>query len=91
MHGRERFFALLDRTMPRVRECWDRSDGLRAEVLSELMKTGSSGEIRMGLFFRDVWQGGREDDPPFNLVEATRVLDEGQVQIIRDWIDEPFS
>lgn len=90
MNETELFWHLLDQTLPRVRACWDREKHeMILDRMELLMGNGSSGEIHMGRFFRDVWKWGGVRSDPFDLIEAMGTLDDDQVQIIRTWLTRP--
>lgn len=84
----ERFWEMLDKC-PRISGLWNRETrALDVERLENELGGLSSGEAYMARFLAGVWLN--KDDYGFNLIGAMHTLDNGNRQIIIDWLNEPF-
>lgn len=91
MNAMHLFGNMLDQTFPAVRSCWDReAEGIRHDRVKRILEVGSSGERHMMLFFGDVWSGGGQREQKFDGIEAIRVIDASQAQIVLKWLNAPF-
>lgn len=83
-----RFFRALMR-YPSLVQLWDlHKIELDIEAAEMYLKGCSAGEALIAKFFFMVWIG--EDKYGFNLIEATRKLDFKSLEIIAEWIIDPF-
>ena len=84
----ERFAELLQQ-VPRLVPYWDFERGeMKAEELKCAIAKWSRGEEIMARFFAGVWLG--ENSWQFDFIEAASVLDSRHMNLVTDWMDQPF-
>ena len=82
-------FALMLEKAPYIKHLWDLKERLFIpEKVEQYLATASHGDAIMARFFLGVWR--RENEFDFDLFEAVKVLDQGNLKIIMDWMEKPL-
>lgn len=86
----KKFELWLKNNMPYLVNLWDFEE-MRYEKdrVDDFLSICSSGEAIMCCFAIQVWTGGW-DDYQFNLFRAVRVLGDKDIEIIQDWVSDPW-
>lgn len=85
---RIRFFSALT-NYPSMKQLWDLEKmELDTEAAQMYLQGCSEGEALLAKFFFMVWLG--EDRYSFNLLEAVRKLDSESLEMISNWMINPF-
>lgn len=84
-----RFARWIDVKMPYLAELFDfEGREYLPEVVESYLVTASHGETIMARFALAVWR--HDNNFEFDITDAAAVLDPSQVQIISDWLAEPW-
>ncbi len=88
MNDKEKFYQIINQ-FDFLKPLWKQGKGeLRLEELECRMQAMSSGEQELAAFMVSVWCHGREYD--FDIFSAMKTLSGQSLQIIKDWIAEPY-
>lgn len=89
LSGGQAAFALMLDKAPYLVPLWDmQKREYLPEKIERFLGSASHGEAIMCRFFLSVWR--HDNDFQFDAIEAARVLDEKNMQIITDWLSDPF-
>ena len=61
---------------------------IKAAEVEQYLKTASSGEKQVARFILGLWLGNNEYD--FDLFDAVGTLSDNNVNVIREWLADPF-
>lgn len=87
MNNRERFYNMINQT--NLSHYWDqKSHELKVDLFGEDLKMMSSREAMFARFVANIWFG--EEKYFFNTIEAAKTLDPKHIQIITNWLQNPY-
>jgi len=85
----QRFFDMLEK-VPRISHLWDIDKReLKVQLFVRELGVMSPGEVHIAKFFASVWFGSNELYG-FDLIEAVSSLDGKEIDLIIEWIADPF-
>jgi len=89
MTSQQRFFEMLNQ-VPRIKHLWDQDTReINVEAFERELRVMSSGEIHIAKFFAAVWFNDNTRYG-FDIVDAAARLDKKSLNLIRDWLADPF-
>lgn len=87
--GQASFVLLLESEAPYLSHLFDFEErAFLPEKVDEYLGVSSHSQAIMARFFLSVWR--HSDDFEFNFIEAARVLDDKQMNVIINWFKKPL-
>lgn len=84
-----RFFEWLDENLAYLNNLFDKKEcQYKVESVDDFLSVASHGEAIMAQFVLGVWL--HRNLYEFDLFEAMTTLDDKNINIIKEWIEEPF-